>query len=109
MLLVVAATAPGVGQSRVLSRFPKHRVMDLSGGEWLPYENQRQEEDLRGQVEQRGSKYLWSPVTFVLWPSQHCPFISDPLASCFWSMLDFQEQKCMYIIRARDEQKQVHV
>lgn len=52
---------------------------------------------------------LLSPATFVLWPSRDCPFISDPLASFFWSMLDFQEQKRMYVIRARDEQKQLYL
>lgn len=66
-----------------------------------------QEEHLRGQAEQRGSKYLSSPATFMLWPSRDCPFISDPLARCFWSMLDFQGQRCMSIIRGRDEQKQL--
>lgn len=41
----------------------------------------------------------------MLWPSPDRPLISDPLASFFWSMLDFQEQKCTYVIQARDEQK----
>lgn len=56
----------------------------------------QEEDDLRGQVEQRGSKYLLPPATFRLWPSQARPFISDPLARFFWSVLDFQEQHRMH-------------